>query len=259
MPEYVIIAVEPKFEGNIGSICRAMKNFGVTDLRLVNPCEVGVEAWRLSMHAEDVLNSRKEYATLKEAIEDCSYVAATSGSLTTKEKAFVRIPVMPWELSEKIGGGEGRVALVFGRENWGLYNEELNLCDVLVNIPTSPEYPILNLSHAVAVLLYELSRDTEKDTRPNMRLATGHERETLFRFFDELMEAERYPKHRREKTSVMFRRIIGRAVLTRWEFHTFSGVLRTAKHKLELLGGKDVPDIDPELEPVFEGGDDQGE
>ncbi|MDG6220144.1 MAG: RNA methyltransferase [Candidatus Thermoplasmatota archaeon] len=233
MPEYVVVVVEPKFEGNIGAIARVMKNFGSKDMRLVNPCDIGDEAWQRSMHAEDVLDARKTYGTLKEAVEDCSYVVGTSGSLTTKEKAFVRIPMMPWELANQIGRAEeGKVALVFGRENWGLYNEELALCDALVNIPTNPDYPILNLSHAVGILLYELSRDTEKDTKPKIRLASGHERETLYKFFDELLEAEKYPVHRREKTSTMFRRIVGRAVLTKWEFHTFSGVLRTASNHL---------------------------
>jgi len=235
MPEYAIVVVEPKFEGNVGAIARAMKNFGVTDMRLVNPCEIGDGAWQRSMHAEDVLNSRKEYKTLEEAVKDCSYVAGTSGATTEKEKAFVRINHMPWELADKLKAAEGRVALVFGRENWGLYNEELSLCDALVNIPTHPDYPIMNLSHAVAVLLYEMTRDTGVDTNPDIRLASGKERKAMYGFFDELLESINYPEHRREKTSTMFRRMLGRAVLTKWEFHTLSGVLKGSSRKIGRL------------------------
>ena len=249
MPEYSIVVVEPITEGNVGAIARVMKNFDVSDLRLVKPCKIGREAWQRAMRGEDILDSRKEYDTMEKALEDCSFVAGTSGLVTTKEKAFVRIPLMPWELAEKLKDMEGRTALVFGRENWGLSNEELAICDVLVNIPTSEEYPILNLSHAVAILLYELNRNTDKKTGPKVRMATGEERECLHNFFDNMLEAEGYPEHRREKTSIMFKRIIGRAMLTKWEFHTLSGVFTRASNKIRKESS----------ETAHEAGDDDGQ
>lgn len=253
MPDYSIVVVEPKFQGNIGAIARTMMNFGVVDLRLVNPPELGWEAKQRSMHAEEILEKAKIFDTLEEALKDCSYAVGTSGATTSKEKSFVRINLMPWELAEKVGDADGRVALVFGREDVGLYNEELNLCEALVNIPTDPMYPVMNLSHAVAVLLYELRRDTGKNTNPRIRLASGEERELLFTFFDEMLEDSRYAPHKREKTSIMFRRILGRAVLTKWEFHTLTGVLRDASIRIRTLEGREIrPEKKDWAEPEYQ-------
>jgi len=118
------------------------------------------------------------------------------------------------------------VAIVFGREDYGLYNDELDLADILVNIPTGDEYPIMNLSHSVAVVLYELFQPSAKSVRP--RKAAPTEKELLNRWFDELLDSIDYPEHRRKNTKLMWRRMMGRAVPTKWEFYTLAGVMKDA-------------------------------
>jgi TrmH family RNA methyltransferase len=125
-----------------------------------------------------------------------------------------------------MGSVKGEVALVFGREDYGLYNDELELADALVNIPTGDEYPIMNLSHAVAVVCYELFQPTAKRVKP--RDSAPVEKEKLNEFFDDLLDSIDYPSHRRRNTKLMWRRMMGRAVPTKWEFYTLAGVLKDA-------------------------------
>ena len=125
-----------------------------------------------------------------------------------------------------MAGVKGEVALVFGREDYGLYNDELELADALVNIPAGDEYPIMNLSHAVAVVLYELFQPSASRIRPVT--AAPVEKEKLNEFFDDLLDAIDYPAHRRANTKLMWRRMMGRAVPTKWEFYTLAGVIKDA-------------------------------
>jgi TrmH family RNA methyltransferase len=131
---------------------------------------------------------------------------------------------------------EGNVGLVFGREDYGLYNEELARCDVVCTVPTSPEYPVMNLSHAVAVLLYELNRDVPlpHDTIK----ASEAERNLLLAAFDDMLDATDYPPHKVANTRVMLRRIIGRSTLSEWEYHTMMGVVQRANKRIRRLEEK---------------------
>ncbi len=86
MPEYRVILAEPKFEGNIGAIARAMKNFGLGDLVLVNPCEIGEECLKRAKHAGEVVENAKVYETLDEALADLDYIVGTSGYSTKSDK-----------------------------------------------------------------------------------------------------------------------------------------------------------------------------
>lgn len=130
---------------------------------------------------------------------------------------------------------QGRVALVFGREDFGLSDEELQICDLLVTIPASRSYPILNISHAVAVVLSELFAAGVSTGGP--REASGLEKETLHTAFADLLEATDYPLHKRGRTKVMFRRLLGRAVPSKWEFHALMGVLQRATKRIRRLEG----------------------
>ncbi len=125
------------------------------------------------------------------AISDCFLVVGTSGIVTQGEGHYIRIPLTPRELAERTVGHEGKIALVFGREDLGLTQEQLLRCDLLVHIPAHDEYPVLNLSHAVTVLLYEIFAAQGAPSKPNP--ATEHEKELLFRNFSELLEAIEYP------------------------------------------------------------------
>jgi TrmH family RNA methyltransferase len=193
---------------------------------LIDPCPVGDEARRRAKHANYILDDAVTIPTLEDAMVDASMVVGTSGIVSFGEKHYVRIPMTPHELRDRMKGFEGTVVLLFGREDQGLFHEELQRCDMLVHIPADQGYPVLNLSHAVAVVLYELH--SLAGERPSPTDAEELERDKLFEFFADLLDAIDYPEFRRERTKMMFRRMMGRAVPTKWEFYTIMGVLSDA-------------------------------
>jgi TrmH family RNA methyltransferase len=226
MPQFKVVLVGPRVDGNVGAVARSMANFGFAELCMVRPCELTEEAFRRAKHAGDILRGAQVVQSFEEAVADCFHVVGTSGKVTPGEKHYIRIPLSPREFAERVEGVEEKVALVFGPEDTGLTQEELARCDVLVSIPAHEDYPVLNLSHAVAIVLYELYQRHIHIGSP--RKAGESEREMLQRFFDELLDAIDYPEFRRERTSVMFRRMMGRAMPSKWEFHTIMGVFGDA-------------------------------
>jgi tRNA (cytidine32/uridine32-2'-O)-methyltransferase len=149
-----IVLVNTSHSGNIGSVARAMKTMGLSKLYLVDPaCEVDSHASALAAGATDVLGNSVTVSKLEEAIADCSLTIGTSARSRTLSWPMVE----PRECAQKLvdGSESGPVALVFGRENSGLTNEELQLCNYHVCIPANPEYSSLNLAMAVQTLTYE--------------------------------------------------------------------------------------------------------
>ncbi|MBE0369621.1 tRNA (cytosine(32)/uridine(32)-2'-O)-methyltransferase TrmJ [Pseudoalteromonas aurantia] len=149
-----IVLVNTSHSGNIGSVARAMKTMGLSKLYLVDPaCEVDSHASALAAGATDVLGAAKTVSTLSEAIDGCALTIGTSARSRTLSWPMVN----PRECAEKLvqESNTGPVALVFGRENSGLTNEELQLCNFHVCIPANPEYSSLNLAMAVQTLTYE--------------------------------------------------------------------------------------------------------
>jgi len=227
-----IVLVEPKFEGNVGAVARSMTNFGFSELYLVNPCEIGDDAWRRAKHGSHILESAVIVDTFEEAVEDCFFIAGSSGKITMGDKNYARVPISAEGFADKMDGYGEKVAVAFGREDYGLYQEELERCDVLVHIPAERSHPTLNISHAAAIVMYELHGKGLKRPAP----ADQSEKERMFGFFDELLAEIDYPEHRREITSLMFRRMMGRSVPTKWEYNTIMGVFKDAS---KLIRGKD--------------------
>ena len=229
MPHFRVVLVEPQNDGNIGAVARSMKNFGLKELFLVRPCIVGEEATKRAMHGIDVLKNAKTVLTEGEALRGMSFVAATSGVDTSNEKNFSRISMSPREFADKIKRSRTRIALLFGREDFGLDKKLLKKCDFLITIPANPSYTILNISHAAAIVFYELFVSDVAKWRP--REAGKLERDKMQEYFALLLDAIDYPPHKKEKTKLMFRRMISRSVPSVWEFHTLMGVLDGALKK----------------------------
>lgn len=189
---------------NVGAVLRAMKNMGVSDLRLVNA--VALDAWRLQGIAHDtgdLLRKAREHATLDEAIGDCVLVAA----FTARQRSARWNLSTPREVSARLidACDEGPVALMFGREDRGLPNEALDRAQVHVTIPTT-EYPSLNLAQAVMVALYELhlsAGDSTRERKPPRKDAPPPDAAELERFHADAEAAlraiqffkTRYPEH----------------------------------------------------------------
>lgn len=153
-----IILVEPAGSLNIGSIARVMKNMGLHQLVLVNPqCDrFSAEARQMAVHAADVLESAQEVKTLAEALQGCQRAIATIGRSHTTLNITLEHPrvALPWLLANQTATHPS--ALIFGREDHGLNNTELNYAQRLVYIPANPVYDSLNLAQAVAICCYEL-------------------------------------------------------------------------------------------------------
>ena len=232
-----VVLVEPESEGNVGAICRAMKNFGFNDLWLVKPCVLGDFAKAMASHAQDILEEVITVGTLDEALQGCDLVVGTTGKPSESTRQHLRTPYFtPSELRTMLEDKSGRVAILFGREDFGLSAEELARCDIVVNIPASDEYPVLNISHAVAIVLYEISGLEGGD----FRLASGEMLDLLYSHLESLLEEINHPGHKRDKTLIMFRRVIGRAMISQREYFTLMGVLRDIELALARMEESDT-------------------
>src|SRR4029077_2003827 len=161
----VVVLHEPQDLVNIAHVVRALKNFELRDLRLVNPREY--DAYRIAGIAhqtQDVLARVARFEGLPDALADCVHVVG----FTARGRSAKRNVQRPREAAAEILGqaDAGPTALLFGREDKGLPNEALDLCHRVVTIPTNPAYPSLNLAHAVVLMLYELAVSRGDERRP---------------------------------------------------------------------------------------------
>lgn len=186
-----VVLVRTKYPGNLGSVARAMANFGVRDLRLVTPeaDPLSLEARALASHGESLLASAQCFPALAEAIADAIWVAGTSartGGLYRRQNVLtVR------EGMVKASGQKGRVAIVFGPEDHGLTNEEVSQCHFQLQIPASPEYPVLNVAQAVAITLYEWLQSTPIDAEEmsSPALASAGDLATMYAHLEAALRA----------------------------------------------------------------------
>lgn len=153
-----IVLVRPKYSSNIGSSARAMKNCGIENLVVVSPVEYDVvEAKKLSTHAAaDILDNAEFYNDIDEALSKFNYIVGTTARLGRQRNISISTPV---EMAEKVSSlsSNNKVAVLFGPEDKGLLNSELNRCQLFVNIPTAG-FSSLNLSQAVMILSYEIHK-----------------------------------------------------------------------------------------------------
>jgi len=158
-----VILVEPNGPLNVGSVARLCSNFEVEELRIVSPkCDIhSIEAKKMALKGQKYLNHCKIFDNLKQAIFDCDLVLASCGRINVKKDSFFESSedVFNWILSfKKINN----LAIMFGREDRGLTNNELLLANKTFTIPTSKNNPSLNLSHAVSIVLYELNKSSKR-------------------------------------------------------------------------------------------------
>ncbi len=221
-----VVFVEPESPGNIGFLARTMKNFGLTKLVLINPCELKNESYYQAMHARDVVSNCEIYETLEEFLEkaNISTAVATTGNAGGSYN-LSKIAVTPETLSDSINYG-GNVCLLFGREGNGLSNHEIALCDVIVSIPTHEDYPIMNITHAAAIIFYELFKKEKSYPVDTLEPASADEKSSLIAIMDEIIVKLGYPEHKTKNASLVFDRIIQRAFITGREAHTLKGTLR---------------------------------
>ncbi len=228
MPEIDIVLISPLYEGNVGFTARVMKNFGFSRLVLIDPCAIGDEALKRAAHAEDVLLAA-ETIGFDDVVARSDLVIATTGEVSKSVCRPMRMPFhSPSEIRELVDGISGRVSILFGRENWGLNNEEIQKSDIICTIPASPDYPILNLSHAVGIICYELAGLE----RGEYLLASREEMEHLYAHIDVYLDRIEHPSFKRKPTMLLIRRVLGRAKLTAREASTLHGLMRRSEWHL---------------------------
>ncbi len=161
----IVVLDHPQDLVNIAHVVRGLKNFGLRDLRLVNPREY--ESYRvegIAHQTQDILSRVRVYATLEEAIAECVHVVGLTARGRTAKRNLQRPREAAAEIASLADGGP--VALLFGREDKGLSNDALDRCHRVVTIPSDSGYPSLNLAHAVIIMLYELALARGAEERP---------------------------------------------------------------------------------------------
>jgi tRNA/rRNA methyltransferase len=224
-----IVLVESRGERNIGSVARAMANFGVTDLRLVAPKvdHLHDEARKMAVKASVLLEQASVYPDLKAALNDCHYAYATTRRFGKYRVDFHHPDSAATELLSLLEGG--RVAMVFGREDKGLKTEELDLCQRLITIPTGGSIASMNLAQSVVICLYEVAKqhgELNGKGQGGRKLATVEDLEILFAHMREtLLDIKYLNPQNPEHIMRSYRQIFGRAALDDREVRILRGLM----------------------------------
>jgi len=228
-----IVFVECETSGNIGFLARTMANFGLKNLVLINPPTLTDEAYYQATHGKYIVENALIYPTLDDFYKSkrIDFKVASTG-VAGGSYNLNRIPLKPEQLGKSINVNN-KTAILFGREGNGLTNKEIEECDICVSIPTDPTYPILNISHAAAIIFYELFKNKHEYPVEGLEESTSLEKEYLVKDMSELINSLDIPDHKKKNGLKTFRNIINRAYITGREAHTFKGILRRLKIKLE--------------------------
>lgn len=219
-----VVFVEPETPGNVGALARVMANFGLKELVLVNPCEINGDTKARAMHAWDIIE-QAECMSFEEAISGFDNVIGTTAKVFSDHNT-TRAYVTPRELSSQLKKTEGRYCFVFGRESCGLNNQELRKCDINVHIECAPEYATLNITHAAAIIFYELF--SEKINL--VRKSKTKEKEALVDLFEKL--AFSLELRNPENAVKQFKNVISRSFISGSEAKGISGVISKAEEKV---------------------------
>lgn len=231
-----IILVEPQLGENIGMVARAMANFGLSNLRLVNPRDgwPNDKAVAAASRADHVIEGAKLFPTVREAISDLSFVFATTARERDGFKP-VRGPVEAGRaLRTRENTGE-KTGILFGRERFGLDTEEVGLTDEIVTFPVNPAFASLNIAQAVLLMSYEWMKsglESEEDTAFRGPAADPADKDALFSMFDHLedaLAARGYfrPADKKPKMTDNLRAVLTRPGFTEAEIKVLRGVIRS--------------------------------
>ncbi len=251
---FTVVLVQPETVGNVGSIARVMKNFDFKDLVIFNPIEP-VEKLRdqyihgFAMHGFDILLEAKiltfpypeeHLSEFKTLLSKFDLVIATTAK-GRQSKNIKRTPILIEDLSIPTSERPFKIALLFGKESIGLTNEEISLADIVVRIPTGNDYPSMNLSHACAVVLYEIFKKTHivslgSGKKPIMPVSRK-ERQMLYNFIQELIELLKIKPFKKKTMINAFKNIFERAIVSKKELSlvlSFFSKIHSILKKLNL-------------------------
>ncbi len=226
-----IVFLEPENAQNVGSVCRAMKNFGFKNLVLVNPkCDhKSLDAIKLAKHAGDILKKAKIMKNIDEIIKKYDTLVATS-AIVGSDFNIPRSPLKPEEFAD-LAKGKKSIALVLGRESEGMSNEEIKKCDFMVTIPASDKYGTLNVSHAAAILLYEIYKKGDEKTAVDKILPIKRAmKEELLKLIYKKIDSFKFSTQEKVDTQKkLWKKIIGKSFVTRREAMAMFGFFKKIK------------------------------
>src|SRR5580692_12070650 len=229
----LVVLVEPQLGENIGMAARAMGNFGLTRLRIVNPRDgwPNVHARRAASGADHILDHAELFETVEQAVADCTLLLATTARAHDQAKPVIAPEAAAREIASQCLGG-GTVGILFGRERYGLQNEEVALANRIVTFPVNPGFASLNLAQAVLLMGYEWFKLATGGALPfampeRSEPASQHQMQA---FFDNLVrELDKVeflrPAEKRETMLVNLRNIFTRMEPTKQDMHTLHGVV----------------------------------
>lgn len=212
MDDIVIILVQPQLGENIGATARAMKNFGLSELRIVSPRDgwPNEKAESMSVGAVDLIHSAKIFDSLEDAVKDLDFLYATTGERRDMNKDYIISRNLAQDLQQK-----GRVGILFGREATGLTNTEIAYANKILTINTVPDFSSLNIAHAVCLVCYEIFNNQNilrSDLGNNQKLATSQERAFLHKYLINALDGKGFFKvaEKKEHMSLKIQNILTR-------------------------------------------------
>ena len=233
LPSPAVILCEPQLGENIGTAARAMANFGLWDLRLVRPRDgwPNERAAAAASRADHVIENVRVYETLEEAVADLSLIFATTARSRDMQKDVIGPDEAAARMVSHIHGGHG-VGLLFGREKWGLLNEEVALADTIVTLPVEPAFASLNIAQAVLILAYEWRRAARHaEALPVqsglLEVAPRAELVGLFEHLEGVLDESGFFTTPEKKPSIVnnLRTALGRGNFSSQEIRTLRGVI----------------------------------
>ncbi|WDP85431.1 MAG: RNA methyltransferase [Desulfobacter sp.] len=233
---FYVILVKPQGPINIGSVCRAMMNFGFTQLRLVSPCKeyLSLDAKKMAMTAFHLLENAPVFDTLDQALADVHQAFGTTRRFGKYRKNFLTPATAAKQITadqqDKESNDSIKHALVMGPEDTGLETCDLELCQHFITIPTHEGYPSMNLSHSLSVLLYEISLKSDSGRQfydPKVKHpATGLEMESMFAHMKTtLLDIDYLDPQNPDHLLRAFRRIFGSAGLSSRDVRIIRGLM----------------------------------
>jgi len=235
----VIILVEPQLGENIGMVARAMANFGLSQLRLVNPRDgwPSEKARSAASRADHVIDGAEVFKTLEEAISDLNTVMAT----TARQRDMIKPVLAPVEsanlIHRRIAKGQ-KTGILFGRERWGLENHEVALADEIVTFPVNPGFASLNIAQAVLLMSYEWMRASVEENETNFSApepmpATRKHLSSLLEHLEEALDEANYfyPPEKRERMLQNLHNLFANAQFEELEMHTLHGVIAALERR----------------------------
>ncbi len=234
---FYIILVEPSNPSNIGSVARAMKNMGFSNLRLVNPVKgITEDSYKLASNANDILDNATIYKNFLSAVGDLNFLIATTARRGKRRKIYTIKDACSFltNLTKSC-----KIGIIFGREKSGLKNCEIEVCNLIAHIPTNEEYSSLNLAQSVLIVCYEIFNkfksfkltDDEKIYLPEIR-----EKEAFFnRLREFLFEIDYMSESDANFKMRGLKRFFNRFFMTKKEMHMLYGVMRQVRNYQKII------------------------